>query len=77
MTKLILQGDVTAITDFTMMADDGNDYAADYFNEEGYIFMFVAYDIKKTKESSMKKMNTFVDQCNANGSYVVGLTASL
>tara|TARA_B100000809_G_scaffold259471_1_gene304554 strand:+ start:4735 stop:6210 length:1476 start_codon:yes stop_codon:yes gene_type:complete len=76
-TKLILQGDMAAITDFTMMADDGNDYAADYFNEEGYIFMFVAYDINKTKESSMKKMNTFVDQCNANGSYVVGLTSSL
>ena len=34
-TKLIFQGDVAAITDFTMMADDGNDYAQDYFNEEG------------------------------------------
>jgi len=76
-TKLILQGDVAAITDFTMMADDGNDYAADYFNEEGYIFMFVAYDIKKTNENSMQKMNAFVEHCNANGSYVVGLTASL
>ena len=77
LTKLILQGDMAAITDFTMMADDGNDYAADYFNEEGYIFMFVAYDINKTRESSMKKMNTFVDQCNVNGIYVIGLTASL
>lgn len=76
-TKLIFQGDVAAITDFTMMADDGNDYAQDYFNEEGYIFMFVAYDINKTDEGAMKKMNTFVDQCNANGSYVIGLTASL
>jgi len=76
-TKLMLQGDVAAISDFTMMADDGNDYAADYFNEQAYIFMFVAYDINKTKESSMDKMNAFVEQCNANGSYVVGLTASL
>lgn len=76
-TKLILQGDVAAISDFTMMAEDGNDYATDFFNEEGYIFMFVAYDINKTKENSMKKMNAFVDECNANGSYVVGLTASL
>jgi len=76
-TKLILQGDIAAISDFTMTADDGNDYAADYFNEEGYIFMFVAYDINKTSERSMRKMSKFVEQCNANGSYVVGLTASL
>jgi len=76
-TKLILQGDIATITDFTIMADDGNDYAADYFNEPGYIFMYVAYDIKKTSESSMKKINTFVDKCNADGSYVIGLTASL
>ena len=76
-TKLISQGDVAAITDFTMVADDGNDYASDFFNEEGYIFMFVAYDIKKTKEKNMPKMNTFVENCNANGNYVVGLTASL
>ncbi len=76
-TKLLVQGDVAAITDFTMMADDGNDYAQDYFNEEGYIFMYVAYDITKTNDASAKKINTFVDQCNADGSYVVGLTASL
>jgi uncharacterized membrane protein YphA (DoxX/SURF4 family) len=76
-TKLLFQGDAAAITDFTMMADDGNDYAQDYFSEEGYIFMFVAYDINKADEGAMKKINTFVDQCNTNGSYVIGLTASL
>jgi uncharacterized membrane protein YphA (DoxX/SURF4 family) len=76
-TKLIIQGDVAAVTDFTMMAEDGNDYAQDFFNEEGYVFMFVAYDINTTDVGTIKKMNTFVDQCNANGSYVLGLTASV
>lgn len=76
-TEQVFQGDVAAITDFTMMAEDGNDYAQDYFNEEGYIFMFVAYNINKTEESAMEKVNAFVNECNANGSYVVGLTASL
>jgi uncharacterized membrane protein YphA (DoxX/SURF4 family) len=76
-TKLISAGDKAAITDFTMMADDGNDYAEDYFNEEGYIFMFVAYDIKKTAIGAIKKINTFVDQSNADGNYTIGLTASL
>ena len=75
--KLIQQGDVPAISDFTITASDGNNYAEDYFNEPGYIFMFVAYDINKTDDASLKKINTFVDQCNADGSYVIGLTASL
>ncbi len=76
-TKLIKAGEKPAITDFTIMADDGNDYAQDYFNEPGYIFMLVAYDINKTDAASFKKINTFVDQCNADGSYFIGLTASL
>lgn len=76
-TKLIQAGDKPAITDFTIMADDGNDYAQDYFNELGYIFMLVAYDINKTDATPLKKINTFVDQCNADGGYFIGLTSSL
>jgi len=76
-TKLISAGDRAAITDFTMMADDGNDYAQDYFNEEGYIFMFVAYDINKTDIGAIKKINTFVNQSNLEGNYTIGLTSSL
>ena len=76
-TKLISAGDKPAITDFTITAEDGNDYSADYFNEPGYIFMMVTYDINKTDDASMKKINTFVDQCNADGSYFIGMTASL
>lgn len=76
-TKLIKAGDHPAITDFTIIADDGNDYAQDYLNEEGYLFMLVAYDINKTKLSTYKKINTFVDECNLGGNYFIGLTASL
>lgn len=76
-TKLIKAGDHPAITDFTIIADDGNDYAQDYLNEEGYLFMLVAYDINKTKLSTYKKINTFVDQSNLEGHYFIGLTASL
>ncbi|PCJ24593.1 MAG: hypothetical protein COA97_09435 [Flavobacteriales bacterium] len=76
-TKLISAGDKAAIADFTITADDGNDYAQDYFNEEGYIFMLVAYDINRTNDASIKKINTFVDQCNADGNYFIGLTSSL
>lgn len=76
-TKLIKAGDHPAITDFTIIADDGNDYAKDYLNEEGYLFMLVAYDINKTKQTTFKKINTFVDQSNLEGHYFIGLTASL
>lgn len=76
-TKLISAGDKAAITDFTITSSDGNDYAADYFNEEGYIFMFVFYDITKAELGAIKKINTFVDQSGADGNYSIGLTASL
>ncbi|MCO6499736.1 MAG: DoxX family membrane protein [Vicingus serpentipes] len=76
-TKLIQKGDEPAITDFTMMADDGNDYAQDYLNEPGYLFVLVAYDINKTNKSAFSKINTFVAESNKDGNYFIGLTASL
>ncbi len=76
-TKLIVAGDHPAITDFTMIGEDGNDYAQDYLSEPGYLFVVVAYDLNKTNLQSYKKINTFVDQCNTEGHYVIGLTASL
>lgn len=76
-TKLIVEGDKAAITDFTISADDGNDYAADYFNEEGYIFMFVFYDITKAEVGTIEKINTFVAAAGNDANYSIGLTASL
>lgn len=76
-TELVKAGDQPAITDFTITADDGNDYSDDYFNEEAYVFMLIAYDITKTDNNSFKKINTFVDQCNSDGNYFIGLTASV
>jgi uncharacterized membrane protein YphA (DoxX/SURF4 family) len=76
-TKLIVAGDHPAITDFTMVGEDGNDYAQDYLAEPGYLFLVVAYDLNKTNLTSYKKINTFVDQCNNDGNYIIGLTASL
>lgn len=76
-TKLIKAGDHPAITDFTILADDGNDYAQDYLNEDGYLFMLVAYDINKTKTLKFNKINDFVEQVNTNGSYFIGLSGSM
>lgn len=74
-TKLIKAGDKPAITDFTMIGEDGNDYATDYLAEP-YLFVLVSYDISKTNSDAYKKINTFVDQCYAEGNYIVGLSAS-
>jgi hypothetical protein len=60
-----------------MIGEDGNDYAQDYLAEPGYLFLVVAYDLNKTDLASYKKINTFVDQCNTDGNYIIGLTASL
>jgi len=76
-TKLIQKGDEPAITDFTMIADDGNDYAQDYLNESGYLFILVAYDINKTNKTPFNKINKLVEESNKDGNYFIGLTASL
>ena len=75
-TKLISIGDKAAITDFTIIGADEYDYTQDYLNDPGYLFMMVAYDIKRTDERAIKKINTFADQCFKNGHYFIGLTAS-
>ena len=77
-TDLVRAGDKPAIADFTITSmEDGNDYSLDYFNDEAYVFLFVAYDINKTDESSLKKINTFVTQSGADGNYFIGITSSL
>lgn len=76
-TKLIQAGDVAAITDFTITDADGYDLAPDFFNDPGYVFVLVAYDISETDKESFKKINTFVDQCFNDGHYFIGLSASL
>lgn len=75
-TKLIKAGDKAAITDFTILGEDQYDYTQDYLNDEGYLFMLVAYDIHKTDVSSMKKINTFADQVFKDGHYFIGLSSS-
>ena len=75
-TKLISIGDKAAITDFTIIGADEYDYTQDYMNDPGYLFMMVAYDIRKTDDQAIKKINTFADQCFKDGHYFIGLTAS-
>ncbi len=75
-TELISAGDKALTTDFSIMADDGNDYSQDYFDEESYVFMYIAYDINKADEASIKKFNTFVSRSNMDGNIVIGLTSS-
>lgn len=75
-TKLIKAGDKAAITDFTIIGEDQYDYTADYMNDDGYLYMFVAYDITKTSTTAIKKINTFAEQCFADGQYFIGLSSS-
>lgn len=74
-TKLIQLGDKADAADFAIKSIDGNDYTPDFMQEE-YVFMLVAYDITKTSVNSFSKINAFVEQCNTNGQYFIGLTAS-
>jgi hypothetical protein len=74
--KLIKQGDKANITDFTIIADDGNDYAEDYLTDPEPVFMLIVYNVSKTNKAAFKQINKFANDCNADGKTFIALSAS-
>lgn len=74
--KLIKQGDKATITDFTIIADDGNDYAEDYLSDTEPVFMLVVYNVSKANKAAFSKINKFANDCNADGRTFIALSAS-
>lgn len=75
-SKLIQKGDEAPIHDFSISDVDGNDYAEDYLNEEGYLFIFISKNIRKADESNMQAISKVIEEAYNNGYYAIGLTAS-
>jgi len=75
-TNLISKGFETAIHDFDIEAEDGNNYTEDILAEP-YIFLLVSYDITNAAEEVQQKINEFAAQVGTAGYYFYGLTASL
>ncbi len=72
--KVISQGYIPPIHDFTMMKDD-SDYK-DELLQEPKLLMIVAYDLTLSKEEGMIKLASLYKEASAKGYKVIGMTNS-
>ena len=72
--KVISEGYVPSIFDFTMVKDDA-DYT-DQFLKEPKLVLFVAYDLNLSSPAGMKKLEQINKDAQAKGYKVIALTAS-
>jgi hypothetical protein len=72
--KVITEGYVPPIHDFTMMKD-GSDYK-DEFLAAPKLLLFVAYDLTIAEEGGMEKLEKLSQEAKAKGYIVIGMTNS-
>ncbi|BCY28892.1 BT_3928 family protein [Flavobacterium okayamense] len=72
--KLIKQGYVPPIHDFSM-EKDGADYTEEILNEPK-VALLISYDLKKSKEKGMEKLEEFNKMASEKGYMVIGMTSS-
>ena len=72
--KLIKQGYVPPIHDFSM-EKDGADYTEEILNEPK-VALLISYDLKKSKEKGMEKLEAFNKIASEKGYMVIGMTSS-
>src|SRR5690554_824950 len=74
-SKLIEEGDLPAITDLSIVGDDGRDYT-DIILSENRVLLIVAYDLELSKTKKWEEISTLVKQAQNNGITAVGLSAA-
>jgi len=72
--KLIKQGYIPPIHDFSI-EKDGTNYV-DSVLEEPKVVLFISYDLNKSKEKGMKRLEEFHQKAAEKGYLVIGMTAS-
>jgi uncharacterized membrane protein YphA (DoxX/SURF4 family)/peroxiredoxin len=72
--KVITEGYVPPIHDFTMVKED-SDYKEELL-QEPKLLMFVTYDLAKSEEGGMLKLEKLNQEAKAKGYKVIGMTAS-
>jgi hypothetical protein len=72
--KLITEGYVPPIHDFTMVKED-SDYKEELL-QEPKLLMFVTYDLATAEEGGMLKLQKLNLEAKAKGYKVIGMTAS-
>lgn len=73
-TKVIEEGDVPKIQDFSIESEDED--LTQQFLEEEKLVMIVAYSLEKAEADGMQKLKVMADEAKAKGYTVIGMTAS-
>lgn len=74
---LIKKGYEPPIHDFTIETQDGDDISDLVLYDESFTFLFIAYDINKTKTKNIEKLNDLANYSINFGYRFIGLTSSL
>jgi len=72
---LIEEGDVAAITDFSIMAHAGDDMT-DIFLSEARLIMIVAYDLSASDDSAWDEIKALAEKASERGVKTIGLSAA-
>jgi uncharacterized membrane protein YphA (DoxX/SURF4 family) len=74
---LIKEGYVPPIHDFRIETPEGDNIIDFFIYDENYVFMLIAYDLKKTDTSSQEKINELADWVIGQNLSFICLTSSL
>lgn len=75
-TKLIQQGYVPPIHDFSIVTESLEDITYDILDNPGYTVLVIMYDLNKTNMRQAHKLNNFYEQSQIRGAGFYALTAS-
>jgi uncharacterized membrane protein YphA (DoxX/SURF4 family) len=74
---LIQQGYEPPIHDFSIETPEGDNIIDFFIYDDNYVFMVVAYDLRKSNRKSQEKINTLASWAVDQGFSFIGLTSSL
>ena len=74
--KLIRQGYLPPIHDFSITTLDGDDITRDVLSDPGYSFMIIAWDLNKTRKKSFRKLNQLSQEMDSADCRFYCLTSS-
>ncbi|MCD6332642.1 MAG: DoxX family protein, partial [Bacteroidales bacterium] len=76
-TRLIQKGYEPPIHDFSIVTRDGADITNDVLHSDGYVFLLIAYDLKKSNPDYFDQINEIARFVINRGNRFIALTASL
>ncbi|NNF02046.1 MAG: DoxX family protein [Bacteroidia bacterium] len=74
--KVVKEGYVPPIHDFTMVDEDGIDQHEEILTESGYKFLLIAYDLEKTNVKAQARLSDFSVAAEKDGIKFYGMTGT-